>query len=55
MPADQGTQSNYQLSFKGEPPFDEYPVGPLQKKVLRIEDVEKLAVEMMAAQHKTQV
>lgn len=52
MPGDQGTKTNYQLSFTGEPPFDEYPVGPTQKKVLRMEDVEELAREMMAAQHR---
>lgn len=52
MPGDQGTRTNYQLSFTGQAPFDEYPVGLMQKKVLRTEDVEKLAQEMMAAQHR---
>lgn len=50
IPGDRRTQTNYQLSFKGESPFDEYPVGPMQKKVLKMEDVEKLAEEMMATQ-----
>ncbi|CAM9490900.1 unnamed protein product [Ascophyllum nodosum] len=50
LPAHKGTQTNYQLSFKGEPPFEEYPIGPMQKNVLRMEDVEQLAKEMMAAQ-----
>lgn len=52
MPGSQGTQTNYQLSFKGEPPFDEYLVGPMQKKTLRMEDVDKLAAEMLAAQQR---
>lgn len=52
LPGDQGTQTNYQLSFTGEPPFVEYPVGQMQQKAVRMEDVEKLAEEMMAAQHR---
>lgn len=50
MPGGQGAQTNYQLSFKGEEPFQEYPVGLTQQKPLRAEDVEKLAGELMAAQ-----
>lgn len=50
MPGDLGTKTNYQLSFTGEPPFAEYHVGPTQKKLIRVEDVEELAHEMMAAQ-----
>lgn len=49
-PGKQRTQTNYQLSFTGEEPFDEYPVGPMNTKALRTEDVERLAREMMAAQ-----
>lgn len=51
MPGSKGGQTNYQLSFTGEPPFDEYPVGLMQKKQLKMEDVEALAKEMMVAQH----
>lgn len=51
MPGQRGTQSNYSFSFTGEPPFDEHPVGLMRKKVLREEDVEKLAAEMMATQN----
>lgn len=52
MPGEQGTRTNYQLSFTGEAPFDEYPVGLTNQKPLRMEDVEELAKEMMAAQQK---
>lgn len=52
MPGDQGTRTNYQLSFTGEAPFDEYPVGHTNQKPIRMEDVENLASEMMAAQLK---
>lgn len=52
MPGSQGAQTSYQLSFTGEPPFDEYPVGLMQKKTLKMEDVEKLAKEMMDAQYR---
>lgn len=50
MPGSQGTRTNYQLSFTGEAPFDEYPVGLTNQKPIRMEDVEKLAKEMMDAQ-----
>lgn len=50
MPGEQGTRTNYQLSFTGETPFDEYPVGLTNQKPLRMEDVEKLAKEIMADQ-----
>lgn len=50
MPGEQGTRTNYQLSFTGETPFDEYPVGLTNQKPLRMEDVENLAKKMMADQ-----
>lgn len=52
MPGDQGTRTNYQLSFTGEAPFHEYPVGLTNQKPIRMEDVENLAKEMLVAQQK---
>ncbi|CAM9743059.1 unnamed protein product [Pylaiella littoralis] len=50
MPGEQGTRTNYQLSFTGETPFDEYPVGLTNQKPLSMDDVEKLAKKIMADQ-----
>ncbi|CAM9707641.1 unnamed protein product, partial [Choristocarpus tenellus] len=48
----QGVQTNSQLSYEKQKPFQEYPVGTMCQRNLRIEDVEELAREMMAKQTK---
>ncbi|CAM9765746.1 unnamed protein product [Discosporangium mesarthrocarpum] len=46
----QRVQTNSQRSYEKREPFKEYPVGPMCQRKLRIEDVEKLAEEMMTSQ-----